>query len=172
MKLVTLLFVFIITQSPHVNDKSLPAWFLKSFNKQGLNKNYILLNSNKSSFLEADFNGDNKNDIAIQILDIKTKKRGVLIINAGQNQYYIFGAGKKFFKENFDNTNWLSGWKIYKKRTAYESQFNSDGDEMSSKSIRLKYPAIYIYALEDGDDYAGQLIYWNGTQYISMHQGE
>lgn len=173
MKLVTLLLILLITlQSPHVKDKSLPAWFLKSFNKQGLNKNYILLNSITPSFLEADFNGDNKNDIAVQIRNIKTKKKGILIINANQNRYYIFGAGNKFFKEKFDNTDWLSGWNIYKKRIAYDSQFNSDGDEIGSKNIVLKHPAIYIYAIEDGDDYAGQLLYWDGYKYISIHQGE
>jgi hypothetical protein len=151
---------------------ALPDWFTKTFDEKKLDLHYSIIQPSKPAFLEADFNGDGKKDIAVQIMDIKTKKKGILIINAGESQYYTFGAGQKLIGESFNDTNWLSGWKIYRNKTAYKSRFNKDGDMISGRKIKLKCPAVYIYHTEDGDDVAGQLIYWDGIKYISIHQGE
>jgi hypothetical protein len=152
--------------------KPLPAWFLRSFNAQKLNARYSILSTAKPYFLEADFNGDKVNDAAIQVVDKKTKKQGVLIINGGQNKYFVFGASYKFRNEDFNDTNWLDGWRIYKEKIAFETTFDAEGDIKGSSQIKLKHPAIYIYAIEGDDEIAGQLIYWNGKKYDSIHQGE
>jgi hypothetical protein len=150
----------------------IPSWFVKAFNEQKLNQKYSIINNVKPTFLNADLNGDGKEDIAVQIVNIKTKKKGLLIINAVTNKSFIFGAGIKFKEEDFDNTNWLHGWRINKDKIVYEARFNSDGDMMAARKIRIKHPAIYAYSLEDGEESAGVIIYWNGANYISIHQGE
>ncbi|NCD70510.1 hypothetical protein [Mucilaginibacter agri] len=151
---------------------NLPQWFLQSFSSLKLEKQYKVIQPCKPAFLEADFNGDKQNDIAVQIIDLKSKKRGLLIINGGQNNYFIFGCGKKFADETFSDTNWLNGWRVFKSRYAYKPTFNTDGDITGSKRVNLKFPAISIYSREDGDEIAGQYIYWNNNKYISTHQGE
>ena len=149
----------------------LPAWFLKSFNDHQLNTRYKIIAA-KPDFLEADFNGDGKNDIAVQIIEIKTKKKGVLIINAGSSDYFLFGAGTKSKSDDSENTNWVNGWKIYRNKYAYKTLTNADGDLMGSKKILLKYPAIYLYALEDGAEEGGLVFYWDGKKYSFIHQGD
>jgi frataxin-like iron-binding protein CyaY len=150
----------------------LPAWFTKAFSEQKFNIKYAIIGQAKATFLKADFNGDHTEDIVVQIIDIKTKKKGLLIINGQSNKSFVFGAGAKFKGESFDNTNWLKGWRLYKDKVAYETVFNPDGDIIGGKKIHIKYLAIYAYGLEDGEETAGVLIYWNGTNYISIHQGE
>jgi len=150
----------------------LPAWFLKSFDAQKLNQLYIIVNRSTPQFLEADFNGDKVKDIAVQVKDAKTGKLGLLIINYGQNSCYVFGAGKKFSGETFDQTKWIDGWKIFTKKNAYKPSFKTNGDIESEKKVKIKYNSIYVYKIEDGDDIAGELIYWDGIRYRSIHQGE
>jgi len=151
---------------------ALPKWFSQSFSSLKLDKQFKIIQPCKPAFLEGDFNGDKQKDIAVQIIDIKTKKRGILIINCGNNNYFVFGCGKKFNDETFSDTNWLDGWKIFKSKKAYKPIFDADGGISGSKIIILKYLGISIYSIEDGDEIAGQLIYWNGNKYVSIHQGE
>jgi len=154
------------------NAAALPGWFIKSFNNQKLNQHYLIVNNAKPTFLEADFNGDSKNDVAVQLTDIKTKKKGILIINFGQNKFYVFGAGVKFANEGFDNTNWINGWKINRDKTVYETMFKPNGDIIGGRKITIKYPAISAYMLEDEVETPVILIYWNGLKYESIHQGD
>jgi hypothetical protein len=172
MKKLSLLICFLFSAVyGFANIKRLPDWFVKSFNQQRLNLKYQL-SSDAKSIINTDFNGDRKNDVAVLIIDIKSKKRGILILNQGQNQHYIFGAGNKFKGESFDNTNWLKGWRLYTKKIAYESLFNKDGDIIAGRKIHLKHPAIYAFSLEDEEENAGVLIYWDGIDFKSIHQGE
>ncbi|MFA6248067.1 MAG: hypothetical protein WC615_14105 [Mucilaginibacter sp.] len=150
----------------------LPGLFTKSFNEKKLNERYQIIKPIKPGYLEADFTGDRITDIAVQVVDKKSKKRGILIINGGSNKHYIFGAGYKFAGEDFNDTNWLDGWRIYKDKIAYKTLFDAEGDIAGSKKVKVSHPAISIYSIEDGSELAGALIYWNGTKYVSIHQGE
>jgi len=172
MKEIKMALLFTVMYLHAYSEGALPNWFLQSFNSLKLEQQYKIIQPGKPAFLEADFNGDKQGDIAVQIIDLKTKKKGILIINGGQNSHFVFGCGKKFPEETFFDTNWLNGWRIFKSKYAYKPTFNADGDITGSKKISLKYPAINIYSTEDGDEVAGQLIYWKGNKYISIHQGE
>ena len=166
------ILISVILFSTHFQSIKLPDWFAKAFNSQKLNERYTIINHIKPYFLEADFNGDKINDVAVQIINKASKKKGVLIINGGSGKHCIFGAGFKFDNEDFSDTNWLNGWHIYRKSIAYKTLINSDGDIIGGKKVKISHPAINIYATEDGEEYAGQLIYWNGLKYVSIHQGE
>ncbi|MCO5935680.1 hypothetical protein NAF17_09010 [Mucilaginibacter sp. RB4R14] len=166
MKLILLSFCFLMNS---FTLTELPIWFIKSFNNKKLNERYAIINP---KFLEADFNGDKIQDIAVQVIDKRSKKKGILIINGGTNKHCIFGAGFKFAGDDFNDTNWLDGWRLYKAKVAYETTFNADGDIKGSRKVKISHPAISIYSLQDGSEIAGALIYWDGKNYVSIHQGE
>lgn len=150
----------------------MPVWFTKSFEVQKLKEKYNIDTKLKPGFLEAHFNGDRLKDVAVQVIDKKTKKKGILVINGGQRKYFMLGAGYKFTNEDFNDTNWLNGWELYKKHIAYQTLFSNDGDISGSKKVKLQHTAINAYSLEEGEPSAGILIYWDGKKYTSIHQGE
>lgn len=166
-----LLLIFILHPALNKPD-GLPIWFNKAFQEQTLSQKYAIIKTNSSYFLEADFNGDKKVDIAVQIQDKITGKTGIILMNYGQKNGFIFGAGKKFDDQRFDNTRAFNGWRVYKDKYVFKTIFKPNGDILGGKKIKLSHPAVYIYNVEDGDEIAGELIYWDGAKYIIIHQGE
>ncbi len=151
--------------------QQLPGWFITAFNVQKLNTKYTITSFLKPAFLTADFNGDKVNDIAVLVTEIKTKKKGVLLIHGKTCQYFVFGAGVKFGNGGAD-FNWLKQWDLYKEKVAHEMLFDKDGGMTGSKKIKLVRTGLLVTDLEDGQPNSGGIIYWNGIKYIWIHQGE
>ena len=167
-----LLITFLLTcENPSPQQPTLPTWFKTGFKSLGLDKRFLITPFIKPSFLQADFNGDKLNDIAILVTEKTTKKRGILLLHNQKNQYFLFGAGTKFGSGS-DNFKWAKVWKIYTAKSASETQFDKDDNIVGGKEIKLKRSGIEIWALEDGEPIAGGIIYWTGQKYIWIHQGE
>jgi hypothetical protein len=167
-----LLITFLLTCKVASSQQStLPTWFQTAFKNKKLDQKYLITPFIKTGILQADFNGDKLNDIAVLVTEKATKKQGVLLLHNQSNQYFLFGAGTKFGSGS-DNFKWAKGWKIYKEKTASETQFSKEGDIIGGKEIKLKQPGISIWAEEDGEPIAGGIIYWTGQKYIWIHQGE
>jgi len=152
-------------------QSKLPKDFNEAFTRLKISAKYEATGFTKPSYLEADFNKDGVIDVAVLVVEKSTKKRGILIMHGGKNQYFILGAGIKFGNGGND-FKWLKGWSLYVKNTAYETTFNKDGDMTGSKKISLGKPALYVHDLEDGLPTSGGIIYWTGQKYIWIHQGE
>ena len=165
--LITFLLTFKVASS---QQPTLPTWFQQSFKAKGLDKKFSITPFLKNELLEADFNGDKFNDIAVLVTERKTKKKGILLLHQ-QGSYFVFGAGTKFGSGS-DNFKWAKGWRVYKEKTASETQFTEDGDIIGGKEVKLSRPGITIWAEEDGEPIAGGIIYWTGKKYIWIHQGE
>lgn len=161
------LFTSIIAHS-----QSLPDWFTAIYTKKGLDKEYVLVSSIKPSFLEADFNADTYEDIAVLVVAKKTKKKGVLIIHQKTNTFAILGAGNRL-SDGGDDFSWIDKWQLYKKRVAFESLFDKkSGDIIGSRKVNLKQTGILLEDYEDGAALSGGILYWNGKTYQWIQQGE
>ena len=172
MKLSLLLLLLSIEAIGFCQSTSYPIWLGDTLKSKGLDKKYELKSYLDPPFLQDDFNGDGFPDLAVLILEKSTHKRGVLLIQANSSQYYVFGAGTKF-GDGSDNFSWANKWSIYKKKSAYETQFDKKtGDILKGKEIKLNRPCISLASIEDGTELSGGLIYWNGKKYIWIHQGE
>lgn len=151
---------------------TLPEWFTATFTNKGLDKKYAVATFLNPSFLQADFNGDTIQDIAVLVLEKATKRKGILLIHGKTNEYFLFGAGTPFGNGDKD-FKWADKWSLYNKKTASETQFDkASGDIIGSKKIKLMRPGILIEDYEDGAALAGGIIYWNNKKYIWIHQGE
>lgn len=118
-------------------------------------------------FLQADFSGDQKDDLAVLIQNKMEKKKGMVIIFAESNKHFILGAGKKF-SNGGDNFSWADQWEIFNRKITYETTFKEDGDVDGAKEVRLYRSAIEIRESEG----SGGLIYFNGTEFVWIHQGD
>lgn len=174
MKNILFVAALIISSRAFGQSAVLPAWYLNSFHKNGLDKKYSIKLFLKPSYLVADFNGDGVKDIAATIAETKSHKKGILIICGNSDKYDVLGAGSKFGKrgEEYDNISWANGWQLYKKRFDYETVFAKDGDIKGYKKVRLLNTAISIWSSEDGHPIAGGDICWNGKRYLWIHTGE
>lgn len=142
------------------------------FKNKGLDKKYVIAPFLEPAFLQADFNGDSTPDIAVLVTEKATKRRGILLIHGGTNEYFLFGAGTSLGSAGKD-FKWADKWTLYTKKTAMKTQFDKkSGDIIGGKTLKLVRPGILIQDLEDGAALSGGIIYWNGTKYIWIHQGE
>lgn len=117
-------------------------------------------------YLEADFNGQGKLDVAICISEPSTNKQGILIQHGEDRTYYILGAGRTF--NDMDNFHWMEVWKVYREKTAERTTFTADFDIEGSETVALSNVAIQVSSSESSYN----LITWDGTNYIWIHTGE
>ena len=169
-----LLLILLTTLGVYAQNKVVPEWFSQTFKSKGLNAKYDLAKFAKPSFFQTDLNGDKIEDVVALVINKVSKKTGLLIIHKGSNQYYLIGAGTKFGKigfDDFDEMKWMDGWKIIKDRVVYETKFDN-GDIIGSIKRNLKNNSISVWNTQDGSPLYGGIIYWNGTKYSWIHQGE
>jgi hypothetical protein len=163
-----MIFLLALTAG-HSQRVGIPSAFNETFTKLGLDKKYERSAFLSPTFIQADFDGDGVQDVAIPVISKTTKKRGIMIIHGNSTAYFVFGAGKNFGSGS-DDFKWADKWMVYAKKTASETQFDKNsGDIIGSKTVKLLRPGVLIESEEAG---AGGIIYWNSKKYIWIHQGE
>lgn len=172
MKPFLLIGILLTLTAGHSQTATLPNWFSDTFKSKGLDKKYVIATFLKPSYLQADFNGDATLDIAVFVFDKATRKKGILLIHGKTYEQFVFGAGTAFGNGGKD-FKWADKWKLYTKKTAFETQFDEEShDIIGAKEINLARPGILIENYENGAALAGGIIYWNGKKYVWIHQGE
>jgi hypothetical protein len=156
---------FILSSNLLLGQTHLPKWGQDQFNKFA--GKYDLGKYVTPQFLEADFSGDKKPDLAIPIERKTDKKKGMLILFAGSNHTFVIGAGSAFENAG-DDFKWASTWSITRDRIVHETTFRPNGDVDGEREISLERPAIKMRE-EEG---SGGLIYFNGKKFIWIHQGD
>jgi hypothetical protein len=167
------LIVFLLPfAAAYSQTTTIPTWFQDSFKRKGLDKKYTISTFLQPSFLQADFNSDATQDIAVTVTEKTTNRKGILLIHNRTDAHFLFGAGISFGSGGNDFT-WADKWMLYQKKTAQETRFDkTSGDITGSKTRQLAHPGILIENHEDGAPLAGGIIYWNGKTYSWIHQGE
>jgi hypothetical protein len=172
MRPFLLIFFLSIHTFGHSQTATLPVWFSDTFKSKSLDKKYSITTLLKPSLLQADFNGDATQDIAVLVVEKATKRKGVLLVHGKTSEHFLFGAGTNFGNGGKD-FKWADRWTLYTKKTAQETQFDKEsGDLIGSKMVKLARPGILIEDYQDGAALAGGIIYWSGSKYIWIHQGE
>jgi hypothetical protein len=143
-----------------VMTQRLPNWSILKLNDLKISDRYKISDYMNPFYLEADFNGDNKLDIVITVIEKNSKKKGFIIIHQNTNDYFIIGAGTKFGNGGDDFT-WMDIWKLHRDLQAHELTFKENGDIDDSKDLLLKSTAITVEKSES----ASGLIYWDGEKY-------
>jgi len=155
-----------IVKAQNFDDKyyllkqQLPDWFVELYETEKIGSNYKISDYLNPFYLEADFDGDNKIDIAVLIEEVKTKKRGILICHSQTKNVYVVGAGKAFGNGD-DDFGWMNIWKVYR-----ESKVEPGVGEI--EIIILKGQAMYV----GKSGAASALIYWTGKEYKWYQQGD
>lgn len=148
-------------------QQRLPDRALQAFKQHGLNGKYKFSNFINPFYLEADFNGDRRLDIAVAIEDTATKKKGFIIFHGASGEYFIFGAGASFGNGG-DDFKWMDIWKVNRNQAGHDLTFDSNSERSGSQKAILKNPGIDVIKSES----AAGLIYWDGSKYKWAQAGD
>lgn len=160
---VTILLVLLSLQ---VRGQSvIPAWGQERFQKWA--DKYTLANYMKPQFLQKDFSGDKKLDLALLVERKIDKKKGILFLFGQTDKSLVVGAGKTL-SDGGDNFDWADSWEIFENKLVHETTFKENGDVDEIREVSLDKPAIRITEREG----SGGLIYFDGKEFIWIHQGD
>ncbi|HEX3228468.1 MAG TPA: hypothetical protein VHQ95_05850 [Pyrinomonadaceae bacterium] len=107
-------------------------------------------------YLDGDFNGDGKIDVAVLVKQGSTGKIGIAIIHSGKGKVTVLGAGNGIGNGG-DDFEWMDYWQLYPK-----------GRTGETTAPRLRGDALLVGKSEA----ASALIYWNGKRYMWFQQGD
>ena len=114
----------------------------------------------KPSYLEGDFNGDGKIDVAALVKERSTGKLGIAIVHGATGKVIIIGAGIGIGNGG-DDFGWMDSWQVYSKTRVAHAE-----GEISVPHLRAD--ALLVQKSEA----ASALIYWNGKRYVWSQQGD
>lgn len=135
--------------------QNLPSWAGAILGEQRFASTYALSTRINPYFLQGDFNGDGRLDVAVLVEQKRTMQQGIAILHAGSMTPIVVGAGREIGNggANFD---WMDAWSIEARDTRGKSAPTLRGD------------ALLVQKLES----AGGLIYWDGRTYQWRQQGD
>lgn len=135
----------------------IPGAVKRSIAHVSLAKNYDVSFQVKPFYLQGDFNGDGKPDVAILVKQYSTGKLGIAIIHNTANKIVVLGAGTTFGNGG-DDFEWMDSWEICSK----------DRVTRGTSAPKLHGDALLVSKSEA----ASALIYWNGKRYAWLQQGD
>jgi hypothetical protein len=141
------------TDRPVPPRLNLPDWACEATYNRGLQRTYGLYTRMNPFFISADFDGDGRSDIAIWVTDSKSRKRGILFLMQGRDEYFVAGAGKDPQERGNDYT-YVDIWSLIPKGERLESVHESS-------KVVLRGDAIVAAKSES----AAFAIYWDGHKF-------
>lgn len=126
-------------------DWNLPRWSYSPLRNAGLGRQFQAFYGLNPYYQRGDFDGDGVIDVAIQIIDVTSHKRGIAIIHAGDSSVHIVGAGHRFGNGG-DDFSWLGVWRV------------------DSPAKRGPGPVRETLYVEKPESASGWIV-WNGHEY-------
>ena len=143
---------------PRVSTQSskIPDAIEKAIASGRLAKEYDVSFRVNPFYLDGDFNGGGKIDVAVLVKQGSTGKIGIAIIHSGKGKVTVLGAGNGIGNGG-DDFEWMDYWQLYPK-----------GRTGETTAPRLRGDALLVGKSEA----ASALIYWNGKRYMWFQQGD
>jgi len=139
---------------------SIPESATRIFRTSGLDRQYDLSYHLKPLFVQGDFDGDGKPDVAFLIKQKKSGKIGIAVLHSSTSKILLIGAGTAVGNGG-DNFDWMDIWKVTTKA-------NASRKVGRAAAALLKGDALHVEKSES----ASALIYWNGKRYVWRQLGD
>jgi hypothetical protein len=123
-------------------------------------KKYDLSFRIKPSYLEGDFNGDGRMDVAVLVKERSSGKIGIAIVPGTTEKVTILGAGIGIGNGG-DDFEWMDSWQLYSKTRAAHATGESSVPHLRGDAL-----------LVEKSEAASALIYWNGKRYVWSQHGD
>jgi len=139
---------------------NLPAWARSGVDGARAQKHLALSNRLNPYYLQGDFNGDGKLDLAVLVRREKDGKEGILVVFRGVPGFRILGAGSPLASHG-DDFSWMDVWSVYS-RGAVER------GAVEEAPPRLRGDALLVEKSES----ASAILYWDGKTFRWYQQGD
>jgi hypothetical protein len=151
-----------VSQAPRaaVELRDIPEVVKNAITNGSLAKNCDISFQIEPFYLEWDFNGDGKIDVAVPVKQRSTGKLGIAIVHAGTGNVPIVGAGIPIGNGG-DDFEWMDSWQLYSKNRAAHAAGEAGARRLHSDAL-----------LVSKSEAASALIYWNGKRYVWLQQGD
>ena len=140
--------------------QNLPSWAQSIVGEQRFASIYALTTRINPYFLQGDFNGDGRLDVAVLIEHRQTAQQGIAVLHAGAPNAIVVGAGRAVGNGGADFA-WLDAWSISPRNPIPPGTRRTD-------SPPLRGDGLLVQKLES----AGGLLYWDGAAYRWRQQGD
>jgi hypothetical protein len=140
--------------------RDVPDVVKKALTNASPGKQYDLSFRINPSYLEGDFNGDRKMDVAVLVKEGSTGKLGIAIVDGTTGKVTILGAGIGIGNGG-DDFEWMGSWQVYSKTRAAHASGETG-------IPRLRGDALLV----EKSEAASALIYWNGKRYVWSQRGD
>jgi hypothetical protein len=132
---------------------NLPRWVCDLANEKQLDVTYAVYERVNPFFVSGDFDGDGKTDVAVWVMNKRTKQLGVIILHRGTRALFVLGAGSK--GERGGDWRGLDQWTLYPKAPLERSYHEP------SPVPLLRGDALWFGKSES----ASFFVYWDGERY-------
>ncbi len=145
---------------PPKSTRDTPEAVQRALTKGSLGKKYELSANINPAYLEGDFNGDGKIDVAALIKQRSSGKIGIAIVSGATDKVTILGAGIAIGNGG-DDFEWMDSWEVYSKERARHGAGETGVTTLRGDAL-----------LVSKSEAASALIYWNGKRYVWLQQGD
>ena len=94
---------------------NLPRWAQEALRSAGLGARFELFFDLNPYYQRGDFDGDGQIDLAVQIVEKTSHKRGIAIVHASDRSVHVLGAGQRLGNAG-DDFSWLWVWRVETRR--------------------------------------------------------
>ena len=140
--------------------RDMPDAVKKALTNGSAGKKYDFSFRINPAYLEGDFNGDGKADVAVLVRERSTGKIGVAIVSGTTGKVTILGAGIGIGNGG-DDFEWMDSWQVYSKTGADHAVSETSAPHFRGDAL-----------LVEKSEAASALIYWNGKRYVWSQQGD
>ncbi len=140
--------------------RDVPDIVKSALTKGSTGKEYDLSLRMNPSYLEGDFNGDGKMDVAVFVKERSTGKLGIAIVHGTTKKVAILGAGIGIGNGG-DDFEWMDSWQVYSKTRAAHAAGETSVPDLRGDAL-----------LVEKSEAASALIFWNGKRYVWSQQGD
>ena len=154
--------LIVVLASP---DTDLWRWNLPEWSREIVaaaeSRSGVSLSSRLNPFyLQGDFDGDGRLDLAALVESAKGRKAGILVLLRGRTDPILLGAGKPL-GDHGDDFSWMNVWSVYPKGPV--------GRGAGERTVpTLRGDALLVEKSES----ASALLYWDGKVFRWYPQGD
>jgi hypothetical protein len=154
------LLVVLASPEPELWRWNLPDWSREIVASAEKRDHLTLSNRLNPFYLQGDFDGDGRLDLAALVESAKDRKAGILVLLRARSDGIVLGAGRPV-GDHGDDFSWMDVWSVYPK-----GPVGRGADEKVSP--RLRGDALLV----EKSEAASALLYWNGKGFGWYQQGD